>query len=203
MRAWRRNLSDTTLLQPANLLFGAYHRSLLALLLMRPDQSFHLREVERLTGVPSGPAHRELKRMERAGLLTTVRVGNQVRYQANRACPIFEELAGIFRKTSGMADVLRDALRPLERQIEKAFIFGSVAKGQEGPRSDIDVMVIGNVTFDEVVGALYPLHERLGREINPIVMTRAEFRRRRQEKSFVARVMGGEKLMLIGSLDES
>lgn len=203
MRAYRHRSSDATATQPAKLLFGAYHRSLLGLLLMRPEQSFHLREVERLTGVPSGPAHRELKRMDQAGLLTAVRVGNQVRYQANRDSPIFAELAGIFRKTSGMADVLRDALAPMARRIDKAFIFGSVARGEEGPRSDIDLMVVGDVRFDEVVGALFPLHEQLGREINPIVMNRSEFRKRERKKSFVTRVMSGDKLMVIGSLDES
>lgn len=199
MRAPRRSAPT----EPTALLFGAYHRSLLGLLLMRPEQSFHLREVARLTAVPSGPAHRELKRMEQAGLVTTARAGNQVRYQANRASPIFPELQGILRKTVGLADILREALGPLATRIELAFVFGSVARGEEGPRSDIDLMVVGKVTFDEIVGALYPLHERLGREINPIVMNRAEFRKREREKSFVTRVMSGEKLMLMGSLDES
>lgn len=189
-------------ISPAHVLFGAYHRSILAPLLMRPEQSFHLREIERMTGVPSGPAHRELKRMEQAGLLTSSRVGNQVRYQADRTSPIFAELQGIFRKTVGLADVLRDALLPLSPRIECAFVFGSIARGEEGPRSDVDLMVIGDASFDEVVGALYPLHEQLGREINPIVMTRGEFRERLREKSFVTRVMTGEKLILLGSLDE-
>ncbi len=188
---------------PVTLLFGAYHQRLLGLLLMRPEQSFHLREIERLTGVPSGPAHRELKRMQRAGLLTAVRVGNQVRYQANRGSPIFVELSGIMRKTSGLADVLRDALAPLSDRIDVAFVFGSVARGEEGSHSDVDLMVVGDAGFDEVVGVLHPLHERLGREVNAVVMKPAEFRRRARESSFVARVLSGKKLMLLGALDES
>lgn len=168
---------------------------------MRPDQNFHLREVERLTGVPSGPAHRELKRMERAGLVSANRVGNQVRYQANRDSPIFPELQGIVRKTVGLADILREALLPFAPKIHAAFVFGSVAQGQEGPRSDIDLMVVGDATFDEVVSALYPLQERLGREINPITMSLTEFRNRARERSFVTRVIDGEKLMLVGSLE--
>lgn len=186
----------------ARVLFGNYHRALLGLLLMRPDQSFHLREIERLTGVPSGPAHRELRKFEQAGLLTAEKVGNQVRYRANRANPIFTELQGIVRKTVGLADVLREALEPLSRDIRFAFVFGSVARGDEGAASDVDLMVVGDVQFDQVVGAIYPLHEKLGREINPMVLTADEFRDRVREKSFVARVLGGEKLMLLGALDE-
>lgn len=190
-------------LNPAALLFGDDHRRLLGLLLMRPEQSFYVREIARLTGADAGNAHRALRRMELAGLVTAMRAGNQVRYSANRECPIFQELQGIVRKTVGLADVLRAALEPLAPQIEVAFVFGSVARGEEGPRSDVDLMVVGKATFDELVGVLYPLHERLGREINPIVMTRKEFRKRVQEKSFVTRVMSGEKLLLLGALSES
>lgn len=190
-------------ISPAELLFGAYHRRLLGLLLMRPEQSFHLREIGRLAGIPSGPAHRELKRMQQAGLVTATRVGNQVRYQADRGNPIFLELQSIIRKTTGLADVLREALMPLAARIHCAFVFGSVARGEEGPVSDIDLMVVGDVSFEDVVGAMFPLHETLGREINPVVMTAPEFRKRRGESSFIARVMDGPKLMLTGSLDES
>ena len=190
-------------IEPSTLLFGEDHRRLLGLLLMRPDQDFHVREISRLTGVDAGNAQRALKRMELAGLLKSSRAGNQVRYKANRASPIFPELQGIVRKTVGLADVLREALEPLSVRIELAFVFGSVARGEEGPASDIDLMVVGDVGFDEVVVALHPLHERLGREINPIVMKRPEFRRRLKEGSFVARVMSGEKLLLLGVLDES
>lgn len=190
-------------LEPSALLFGEDVRRLLGLLLMRPDQDFHGREISRLTGVDAGNAQRALKRMEQAGLLKSSRAGNQVRYKANRASPIFPELQGIIRKTVGLADILREALDPLSKRIEVAFVFGSVARGEEGPASDIDLMVIGTVSFDEVVVALHPLHERLGREINAVVMKRPEFRRRLKEGSFVARVMSGEKLVLLGTLDES
>lgn len=182
-------------------MFAAYHLRLLAVLLMRPDQSFHLRELERLAGVNAGTAHRELKRMETAGLVHSRRVGNQVHYQAQRDCPIFGELQSILRKSTGMADVLREALAPLAEQIESAFVFGSVAKGEEGPGSDIDVLVVGDVSFADVVNAFYPCHERLGREVNPLVMRRTEFDRRRQDEGFVARVLQGPILPLIGAID--
>lgn len=187
----------------AAVLFGGYHRQLLALLLLRPEHSFHVREVERLTGVPVGSAHRELKRFAEAGLLTRTRVGNQVRYQASRACPIFEELAGIFRKTVGMADVIRDALLPLEREIDAAFVFGSVAQGAEGPHSDVDVMLVGSAPFASVVEALHMTRERLRRDVNPVVMPTKSFRSKlKSGDRFVSRVMSEPKIMLMGSLDE-
>lgn len=117
---------------PAEVLFSTYHRRILALLLLHPDQSFYVWEIARLTEVPAGSLHRELKRLAESGLLLREPVGNQVRYRANRDCPIFTELAGIFRKTVGLADVLREALAPLASEIDLAFIFGSVAQGKEG-----------------------------------------------------------------------
>ena len=111
---------------PARLLVGDYHLRLLSLLLLRPSQDFHLREIERLARVPAGPASRELRRFLAAGIVTRRTSGNQVRYQADRGCVVFEELAGLVRKTTGMADVVRDALAPLGSRIKLAFIFGSV-----------------------------------------------------------------------------
>lgn len=101
----------------AETLFSDYRRRVLALLLLRPDENYHVREISRLTGVPAGSLHRELKLLADAGLLMRHAVGNQVRYQANRDCPIFSELAGIFRKTSGLADIIRTALLPLADRV--------------------------------------------------------------------------------------
>src|SRR5690606_11717738 len=109
---------------------GAYRRQILGLLLLRPDETFYVREIARLTGVPAGSLHRELKLLNEAGLLLRATAGNQVRYQANRDCPIHEELAGIFRKTAGLADVLRELLGPLQAPISVALVFGSVAQGK-------------------------------------------------------------------------
>src|SRR5258706_7672134 len=97
--------------QLVELLFGAYRRGILALLLLHPEQSFYAREIGRITGVPAGSLHREVTALTEAGLLTRSSAGNQIRYQANRACPIFEELAGIFRQTAGLCAVLRRALQ--------------------------------------------------------------------------------------------
>lgn len=185
------------------LLFGTYRRQVLGLLLLRPDDDLHVREIARLTGVPAGSLHRELRTLTESGLLLRESAGNQVRYRANRASPIFAELAEIFRKTSGLVDLLRDALAPLAGRISVAFVFGSIARGAESAGSDVDVCVLGDATLAEVVGALIPLRERLGREVNPVVMPRAEFDAQRARKDrFVTRVMNEPKLFVIGTADE-
>ncbi len=195
-----RNSSQPQLVE---ILFGAYRRQLLALLLLRPDETFYVREIARVTGVPAGSLHRELKALVEAGLLTRAASGNQVRYQANRACPIYDELAGIFRKTAGLADVLRELLRPLERKITFACVFGSVAQGKTGPSSDIDLLVVGSATFASVVEACHAGSERLGREVNPVVMKKAAFQGKvRQRDRFVSRVMKEPKIFLIGDARE-
>jgi predicted nucleotidyltransferase len=187
----------------AEILFGAYRRKVLTLLLLRADEALHVREISRLAGVPAGSLHRELKLLAGGGLLVRDEVGNQVRYQANRDCPIFEELAAIFRKTSGLADVLKDALCPLSSKIDLAFIFGSVAQGRETARSDVDVLIVGSASFVEVVQALAPTQERLGREVNPAVMTRNMFVRNLAEgDSFIKRIAEEPKIYLRGNDDD-
>lgn len=185
------------------ILFGAYRRRVLSLLLLRPDESFYVREIARLTGVPAGSVHRELTQLTSAGLLQRATVGNQVRYQLDRNCPIHEELAGIFRKTTGLADVLREALSSLSSRIRLAFIFGSVAMGAEKSGSDVDVLVVGAASFAAVVEALQPMRERLGRDVNPVVMTKAEFRVKLvRGDRFLSRVSREPKLFLIGDASD-
>ncbi|MDO9225287.1 MAG: nucleotidyltransferase domain-containing protein [Pseudomonadota bacterium] len=183
----------------ASLLLGSYRQKVLALLLLHPEQHFHVREIARLTGTSAGTLHKELARLALAGVLSREEVGNQVRYGANQQCPIFPELAGILRKTAGLADVLREALAGLGGRIALALVFGSVARGEEGPRSDVDVLLVGEIGFAEVVRALYEAQARIGREINPVVLSPAEF----QEKAsagdaFLAEVLNNEKLFLMG-----
>ena len=183
----------------SEILFGAYRRKVLALLLLRSDEAFHVREISRLAGIPAGSLHRELKLLLQAGLLSRETVGNHVRYRANRDCPIFQELASIFRKTSGMADVVRDALMPLGGEMEAAFIFGSVAQGTETAASDVDLFVIGSASFVAVVQALSAVHERLGREVNPVVMTADTFRKKLgEEDHFLRTVVDQPKIFVAG-----
>jgi predicted nucleotidyltransferase len=185
------------------LLFGAYRRRILSLLLLHPEQSFYVREIGRLTGVPAGSLHREVTALTEAGLLTRSAAGNQVRYQADRACPVFEELAGVFRKTAGLADVLREALEPLGRAVRAAFVFGSVAQGKERSTSDVDVMVVGSVSLARVIQVLAPASERLRREVNPVVVAPDAFRAKLKARDrFMSRIVREPKIFLIGDARE-
>ncbi len=189
--------------QAVELMFGAYRRGLLAQLLLRPDEDFHLRELERMTGIPAGSLHRELKALFEAGLLLKERQGNQVRYQANRASPVNAELASIFRKTVGLAGVLSDALVELSGRIDLAFIFGSLAVGQQKYSSDVDLMIIGDISLLEVVKALASAQGKLGREINPVVMTADKFGSQTEKKErFISRVVEEPKIFVLGDAND-
>lgn len=189
--------------KPVELLFGAYRRQVLSLLLLRPDESFYVREIGRLTRVPAGSLHRELKALTEAGLLVRKASGNQVRYQASRDCPIYQELAGLFRKTAGLADVLRESLNPVADKVALAFVFGSVAQGNEKPTSDIDLLVVGSVFFENVVEACQVARERLGREVNPVVMSKDALRaKQRGRDRFISRVLKEPKIFVTGDASE-
>ena len=181
------------------LFFGTYRRQVLGLLLLHPDESFHLREIARATSTQPGSLRRELAQLADAGVLSRERVGNLVRYKADTACPIYDELRGILKKTAGVADVLRTALAGLSNKISVAFVYGSVASGAERRSSDIDVMVVGSASFEEVVKALHASQEELRREINPTVISLVEFKKKAAEKgSFVSRVLREPKLFIQG-----
>ena len=189
--------------QPIEFMFSPYRRQLLARLLLRPDEQFHVRELERMTGISAGSLHRELKAMAESGLLLREKIGNQVFYRADTRCPIYEELAAIFCKTMGMASLLRNALSGLAGKIEAAFVFGSMASGQQKAGSDIDVCVLGKVSLLEVVKALSSVQETLRREINPVVMTVKKFSEQSvQQDRFVTRVLSEPKVFVMGTEDE-
>ncbi len=185
--------------QPIEFMFSPYRRQLLARLLLHPDEQFHVRELERMTGISAGSLHRELKAMAASGLLLREKVGNQVFYRADTQCTIYEELAAIFRKTMGMASLLHNALSGLAGKIQVAFVFGSMASGQQKAGSDIDVCVLGNVKLLEVVKALSFVQETLRREINPVVMTAKKFAEQSAKQDrFVTRVLGEPKVFVMG-----
>ena len=183
----------------ASILFPGYRRRVLGLLLLHPEESLHGREIARQTGLPPGTLTRELKRLADVGLLNCERRGNQIVYSANRQSPIFEELAGILRKTSGLADVVAEGLESLADRIDVAFIFGSVARGTETQGSDVDLMIIGSVDFGVVVDALHLAQQQLSRDINPKLFTPREWRNRLQKRDpFLREVLSSKKLFLIG-----
>ena len=189
--------------QLVEILFGAYRRQILGLLLLRPDETFYVREIARLTCVPAGSLHRELTLLSQAGLLIRTSAGNQVRYQADMDCPIHAELASIFRKTAGLADVLRELLGPLQKKISLALVFGSVAQGKARTTSDIDLLVVGSVPFPTVVEACHTGTLRLGREVNPVVMTKTAFQTKlKQGDRFISRIAKEPKIIVLGDISE-
>ena len=107
------------------------------------------------------------------------------------------------KKTSGVADQLRAALASRAEYIDAAFVYGSVASGEERPNSDIDLMIVGSVSFEDVIRLIHPYQQELRREINPHVYSAAEFKRKsRDNGSFVARILKLPKISVIGEPDE-
>ncbi len=189
--------------QPIEFMFSPYRRQVLAVLFLRPDEQFHVRELGRMTSVSAGSLHRELKAMAESGLLLREKVGNQVFYRANTGCSIYEELAAIFRKTMGLTSLLEDALSGLYDKIQVAFVFGSMASGRQTAGSDLDICVLGEVSLREVVKALAPVRETLQREVNPVVMTPRKFTDQAKKKDrFVTRVLSEPILFVKASRDE-
>jgi predicted nucleotidyltransferase len=186
-----------------SLLFGQTRSAVLSALLLHPEDSLHVRELARLTGASAGSLHRELRALAEVGLLLRQEVGRQVHYRANTANPVFDELAGLLRKTAGLADVLRDALTPLGSKVKLAFVYGSVAAGTERAGSDVDLMALGSASFADLARATAAAQSTLRREVNPTVMTPREFARKLASGDGFARsVAKGARLWLIGGEDD-
>lgn len=185
-------------------LFTKTQQRVLGLLYGKPDKSFYTNEIMRWADMGRGTIRRELDRLVAADLLSVTREGNQNHYQAKRDNPVYSELLGIVRKTFGLADVLRQALGPLDKQIEFAFIYGSIANGTDARKSDIDLMLVGEgLHYGDVMDVLVPLEESLQRSINPTIYVLAEFiAKLNQDSSFLVRVMEQPKIVIKGPIDD-
>jgi len=184
-------------------LFGKTRQAVLAFLYLRSDSSFYTKQILDALRIGRGTVQRELKNLTDAGIIRREVQGRQVYYRANAKCPILNELRSIIRKTFGVADVLGQSLAPVAGKVRVSFIFGSVARSADDRRSDIDLMVIGGITFGEVVSLLKPAEEMIGREINPVVYPITEFKRKiKEDHHFVKNVLAGEKIFVIGDEDE-
>lgn len=185
----------------SNVLFPKTMQRVLAVLFANPDRSFYTNEILRLVGSGTGAVQRELKRLAESGLLNVTQIGNQKHYQANRDAPVFEELRGIVIKTFGVADQIRMALLPLVNKVNVAFIYGSVAKGTDHVKSDIDLMLISDeLTHPDVISLLMPVEEKIARVINASIYTMAQWKKRLEEgNTFAKRVQQQAKIFLIGT----
>ena len=189
--------------QLSGALFGKTRRAILALFYSHPDRSFHLREVSRLTRAGQGGVQRELQRLTQAQILSRGIRAGRAEYQANRDCPIFPELHNLILKTAGVVEVLRVSLTPVADRIQVAAVYGSVARGEAKAASDVDLLVIGDVSFGEVVDALSDAQKQLVRDVNPTVYTAVEYRKQLSRKEhFLTAVSAEPKLFVIGSSHE-
>ncbi len=182
----------------ADALFGKTRKAAIGVLFSHPEKSWHLRELARYAGVSPTMIGKEMDALSSAGIVLDQRDGNRRSLRANPDCPIFEELRGIARKTSGLADVLREALSTLDG-IDFAFVFGSVATGEERADSDVDVCVVGSIPYRSMVNALSATEDAVGRSVNPVLYTPKEFRQKFEGKNpFVSRLLSSKRIFLIG-----
>ena len=170
----------------------------------QPERSYHLSELRRLTGLGSASLQREINRLVVAGLANSALKGNQRQISANRQSLLFKELSDLTRKVMGAAALLTDALRPIERKIEVAFLYGSVAKQSDNAESDIDIMIVGSdLTLSELLDQLLPVEEMLCRKVNPTCYTVGEFKKRLSDTdSFVNKVLRQPMIQLLGNMDD-
>jgi predicted nucleotidyltransferase len=184
-------------------LFGKTRRAVLGLLYARPDEAFYLRQITREVRAGHGAVQRELQRLVDAAILTREIHGREIHYRANRACPIFAEVHGLVLKTVGLADVLRAALAPFQDDIRLAVVYGSQTTGTATAASDVDLVVVGIVEEIALHKAIAQAETRLARTVNYTLLTPREFaRRRRARGGFLARVLGGPTILLLGSADD-
>jgi len=184
----------------ADALFARVQQRVLGVLFGNPRRSFYANEVIGLARSGTGAVQRELARLEASGLVTVTRIGKQKHYQANAGSPVFGELRALVLKTFGLADVLRAALAPVSRRISAAFVYGSIAKGQDTAASDVDLMVVSDrLTSADLFAALEAASAQLGRKVAPTIYTSKELSKRvKQDNAFVTRVLAQPKLWLFG-----
>lgn len=186
-----------------DLLFGQTRGRTLALLYGHSGQTFYLRQISREIDASVGAVQRELKTLSDIGLITRSVSGKQVYFQANRAHPVFEELNALIAKTVGVFQLLGAALVPFAKKISVAFVYGSMARHDEKAGSDVDLMVVGDVTLDDVLQQLAPVERAIGRSINPTLYSMKEFKTKlKSGNHFLRSVIHSETVPLIGEINE-
>jgi uncharacterized protein len=189
-----------------DLLGSKLRAKVLGWLFTHPDESYYVRQLTELIQEDSTNLSRELARLEQMGILSLTPSGNQKYYQSNQKCPIFSELQGLMMKTFGIENVLRAALSPASKsakRINLALVFGSFVKKGEDGAGGIDILIVGEVSFDEVTALFAPAVKALSREIKPVVYTVPEFQEKiKSDYHMVYSVLGGEKIFLVGEQND-
>ena len=180
-------------------LFPKTRQAILAATFGEPRRWWYMRELARHLRLTPSSLQRELASLVRGGILVQKRDGKHVYFQAATESPIFQELQGLILKTAGLADVIRDALKPLANRIQWAFVYGSVARSQEHSASDVDLMIIGHVGLADVSGPLRKAEQRLNRAANPTTYRADEFTTKvNSNHHFISTVMRSKKLFILG-----
>lgn len=188
--------------QLAELLSSRGRAEIFRLLFGPADCELHVRELERRAGLSDATVRQELKKLTRLGVVEVRRDGNRTYYRANDAHPLYPDIRNLVLKTNGLTDVLREALGGAA-DIESAFVFGSVASDNAKAHSDIDLMVIGTIGLRQLSKRLSGLEAKIGREVNPHMLTPEEFMRRAGERDhFITAVLKGPRLFVVGGEDE-
>lgn len=184
-------------------IFSKATKAVLTHVFMRSD-GVHLRALMSATGLGSASAQRELGKLTEAGLLVKEEVGKLILYKPDTNSPIYPELSSIIRKTEGVVQVLKEMLLPFQSRIERAFIFGSVARNVDTATSDIDLFILAqDLGSADLYPKLVDVEEKLGRKISLTVYRPAEYRRKLESKNhFLVSIMAGPKIELIGNQDE-
>ena len=182
-------------------LFSKVQQRVLALIFGHPERSFYTSEIVRTVRSGTGAVERELARLERSGLVSAEWIGNQKHYRANHDSPVFAELRGLVAKTLGVAETIRESLRPHAFAIKTAFIYGSVAKGSDTAWSDVDLMVIGDeLNYSDLYTAAHNAEDKLRRKVNPLFLSPADWRRKASAKgSVISKIKDAPKIFIIGS----
>jgi len=188
-------------LSVSNALFSKVQQRVLALIFGHPERSFYTSEIVRNVRSGTGAVERELSRLQRSGLVSIERIGNQKHYRANHRSPVFAELQSLVVKTVALTEPLRKFLEPYSDKIKTAFVFGSVAKGADTAHSDIDVMVIGtNLSYADLYSALQNAENELRRKVSPIFLSPEEWRRKASRNgSFISKMSALPKIFIFGS----
>ena len=185
----------------AELLSSRARAEIFRLLLSGTGEELHVREIERRSGLNDSTIRQELTKLVRLDLVQSRRDSNRVYYRAKTENPLYPEIRNLVLKTSGLADVLKSAL--VDKRIRVAFVFGSIARGDETATSDIDLMVIGQLGLRDLSRLLSGIQEKIGREVNPYVLKEEELRKRvRAKEHFVSSVLESPKIFIVGSHHE-
>ena len=184
-------------------LFPTVRAGVLSATLLQPARWWFLTELAGHLDVTPSSLQRELESLVRAGLLLRRKDGRRTYFKADVDSPIFSELHGLLDKTTGIVPALQAAVKTFGSRIETALLYGSVARGGEHTQSDIDLIIVGTLQQIDLLPALRKLERRFRREVNVILFSPEEFRRKRRvQDHFISSVLKGKKILLKGTLHE-